>query len=289
LSPWALKKQCSFKKLAKKLPSLPFSQRFQCACVVTGSDQVFNREIAKNDETYFLPRALFKTQKKYAYAASFGNIQSYLANQRAIDAYLNEFTMISLREENSCSLVGKKFHNVRNDLDPTLLFPSHFWSTYCVNEKKRKRPYILLYTVATPLHLKEFARNIAAQTNLDLIQIDGSIMQNKGIQNVRGVSPGGFLSFIQNAEYVCTTSFHGTAFSLIFKKKFFVEIGNGKLKNERIENLLSLLHLEQRNISEYADIFFDNPIDYHHVDTILERERASSIQYISEIVNQVEV
>ena len=40
--------------------------------------------------------------------------------------------------------------------------------------------------------------------------------KEKGLIYKRGVSPIEFLNYIQDAEYIVTNSFHGTAFSIIF-------------------------------------------------------------------------
>lgn len=60
-----------------------------------------------------------------------------------------------------------------------------------------------------------------------------------------------FLFYLYNAEFVFTSSFHGCAFSAIFKKKFFAI--NGK-KDERINYFLT-----QNGLS---DIAIDSTTDF---------------------------
>ena len=57
---------------------------------------------------------------------------------------------------------------------------------------------------------------------------------------------------IKNAEYVVTTSFHATVFSIIFNKKFWV-IEPPKASN-RIKTLLDIVNLENRMISTLDEL-----------------------------------
>ena len=72
-----------------------------------------------------------------------------------------------------------------------------------------------------------------------------------------------WLCLLSNADYVLTNSFHGMAFSIIFRKKFLVLplTGGSKMTNERIYNVTSELGLEKRIFSgDLQDLF--NTIDY---------------------------
>ena len=84
-------------------------------------------------------------------------------------------------------------------------------------------------------------------------------------------SPEDFLSLIKYAELVVTESFHGTAFSLIFEKKFVCinsKDSLGNLKNdERIINILNIVGLENRyiNIEDVSNFDYNQSIDYNIV------------------------
>lgn len=53
--------------------------------------------------------------------------------------------------------------------------------------------------------------------------------ENFASLNLYDISPITFIRLIENAEYICTDSFHGTVFSIIFKKSFL------RLKDLRIQ------------------------------------------------------
>ena len=56
----------------------------------------------------------------------------------------------------------------------------------------------------------------------------------------KAASPEEFVGMFAGADAVVTNSFHGVAFSLIFKKEFYAEVSNAD-KSSRIIDLLALL------------------------------------------------
>ena len=56
------------------------------------------------------------------------------------------------------------------------------------------------------------------------------------------LGPGEFIGLFQNADYICTNSYHGLVFSLIFEKE--ICLVPCKRFYARINNLLKLLHIE---------------------------------------------
>jgi len=74
--------------------------------------------------------------------------------------------------------------------------------------------------------------------------------------------PTDFVSYIANAEYVITNSFHGTAFAIIFNKELTVfKNANKNHDNSRLEILCLLRELKIDCLKRGND-FFDNRIDY---------------------------
>ena len=70
----------------------------------------------------------------------------------------------------------------------------------------------------------------------------------KSDYDIRTACSREFLGYIDDAEYVITNSFHCTAFSVLFEKKFVVV--KKKTANSRMESLLSKLGLNYRFIDE---------------------------------------
>ena len=87
------------------------------------------------------------------------------------------------------------------------------------------------------------------------------------------------------ATYVVTNSFHGTVFSVNFNKKFFLELlPPPATVNSRLENIMDLLELRERQIINGNNNNIDKDIDYNKVDKILSEERKKSIEYLKSII-----
>jgi len=89
---------------------------------------------------------------------------------------------------------------------------------------------------------------------------------------------------LRDAEYVITNSFHATAFSILFHKKFFTVVQGDKDKgiNIRMNDLLNDLGLQDRIFSSVPETFDLKDIDYTNVDRILEEKRAESMAFLRE-------
>ena len=96
-----------------------------------------------------------------------------------------------------------------------------------------------------------------------------------------------FINLINNAEYVITTSFHATAFSIILEKKF-ITVPNEKT-GSRMINLLNKLNLEDRiikSIEEAKKNNWNKDINYEQVKNILEKERKKSIDFLKRSIEE---
>ena len=106
-------------------------------------------------------------------------------------------------------------------------------------------PYLLLYAFETGEDIYRLARRIAAERNLRVVSL--AYRPREGLEDMLQLTdcgPKEFLSLVRNAEFVCTTSFHGMAFSILFEKNFYC-MGHPKY-SDRNRDLLSRLSLEDR-------------------------------------------
>ena len=98
--------------------------------------------------------------------------------------------------------------------------------------------------------------------------------------------PADFLSYVKNAKLVVSSSFHGTVFSVLFKKPFVAVDGT---KDFRINNILEKMNLVNRsveNVSEACEINDIFSIDYSSRDKVIEAERKASKKYLDEALGE---
>lgn len=248
--------------------------------IVTGSDQIWNVHAEDADDIFFLPYNI--KAKKIAYACSVNNTE--FTEDRCTDVLkkcILDYDFISIREKSGADRVLQFIDNrkkVYTMLDPTLLNTKETF--YKITSKRIvQEPYIFLYNVWSGLSAVEAAKKISKLTGLPVYtaMMDPRIKQIMRIEKngikveKKHTAPEDFLSLINYSEIVITESFHGTAFSLIFEKKFVCinsRDNAGHLKNdERIINILNIVGLENRYISmeDISDFDFKKNIDYKNV------------------------
>lgn len=263
--------------------------------VVAGSDQIWNITIPDSDDAYFLPWV--KKAKKIAYAPSFGakNILEVSDNSNKYKNYLLSFDNLSIRENN-----GKKWikdlcgRDVDVLLDPTLLLDRDDYDRICDYTYTPKEKFIFLYCPAFNRNICKYVKKISKKYNLKVIAWSTKSYYFKriksfGFELVPYETPALYLSLIKNSEIVITTSFHGTIFSTLYKKKF-ITVKNGDMygSDDRVITLLKQLKLEDRllpyNFDEKYNYMMD--VDYTKYDIELKKMKDKSIAYIDEnIIN----
>lgn len=249
---------------------------------IVGSDQVWNDDLTNSDRVFYLD-FVSDRKKKFAYSASFGFPTLRETRMKEISGFIRDFSKVSVREDSAAKIVFEcREEYPPITLDPTLLVDSSVWSQLARNVSVNGK-YILIYTVQPPVQLIDFAFRLREKTGLKIIYLNDQIRKIKGIQYKKGVSPEEFLGYFKDAEYVLSNSFHGTVFSIIFKKKFFVELSTKTQTNIRSEDLLKHLDLSSRSELNIENI--EKPINWTEVDKRLDDLRSYSIGYLQQIIN----
>lgn len=251
---------------------------------VTGSDQVFNNVCAGMDTAYFLD-FVESDRKKNSYAASFGfdQIPSGLTEQ--YKSLLKSFNRLSVREEVGKKIIQDLLHrDAFVNIDPVFLLSADKWRQ--ISQKPVQNNYILVYLLQPSESIIEFVRNLASKTGCTPLLMHLHFFKNNGITQISTASPEEFLGYFANAKYVVTNSFHGTAFSVIFHKQFFVEYQTtAAARNSRQKNLLEMVQLTDRVIDQTtANDLLENRdklIDFSVADQKIEEEVKKSKQFFS--------
>ena len=146
-----------------------------------------------------------------------------------------------------------------------------------------KDKYIFVYTVAPSPNIYNKAIELSKKTGLKIKWAHMSYKNFKGAQNIKNPSPVEFLNLIDNASYVLTSSFHGMALSIVFKKQFFYDLDINKINNNsRLTTLASQLQLEGREITFSSELLKYDDIDYSVVNQLLDKKREESIGFLKE-------
>ncbi len=207
--------------------------------LVVGSDQIWNEKITGEISTYYGDFC----NNKISYAGSFGTNTLTTIQNKNIKKYLNNFHALSVREENAVELI---YDNIRKKsthvVDPVFLQPKKFWESLADESNiKIDKEFVLYYSLKDNHELIKRAENLAQQSNYKLLIIHPTCSYQKVNGNqLYNVGPKEFLWLISNAKYICTNSFHATAFSIIFKKKT-IHIPYSTTES-RVESLLNKVY-----------------------------------------------
>ncbi|MBE6270415.1 MAG: polysaccharide pyruvyl transferase family protein [Prevotella ruminicola] len=217
--------------------------------VVIGSDTLWNHQKsfyrAMAEEYHGLS---FPQSKAITYAISVANT--------SLGEYVNTITPFK-DKINICHFLARDYHTkeiideaygLQSEIvcDPTLLLHKEDYDIMARPVSKEK--YLLLYyfremTVSQKEYVKQFADNFKLKI------VTFSVRKPWG-DKILSASPYNFISWFKEAEYVLTDTFHGTAFSIIFGKRFAVYDEN---KN-KVKELLLQYGLIQHLFKDFRDL-----------------------------------
>lgn len=246
---------------------------------IVGSDQVWSRKITKGDKYYTCGFSFNKGKKKYiSYAPSFESIEMTEDSKAYFKELLSRFDYLSVRENKLLDylspLTEKKIYQV---LDPTLLLDQKVWDSI-IGDRIIKGHYIAYYQVRGSKQAISSAKKFAKDRGCKFIRLIAFIRIGND-NRYSTYSPAEFVNIIKYADAVITTSFHGTAFSLIYEKEFYaLSLGDGK--DTRVRSLLETVGMTDRIVPGNSSIP-SIPIDYTQAREKLKVEKKKSFDFIS--------
>lgn len=249
---------------------------------ITGSDQVWNDSITKGLSDIYTLNFGEKKIYRISYAASIGKREISKEETELFREKLAGIDELSVREVTAKNLLQLIFpeKKICVALDPVLLRGREKWE-HDISGMEQPEDYILAYLMENSQECRKTVNELSKKTGLPVIHFEKRRFYDNILRTANAEGPFGFVSLIRHAKYIVTNSFHGTAFSIIFQKKFWVF--PSKNVGSRITDLLNLLDLKERSaysLEEFRSKDFDQEIDYQKVNHILDREREKSLQWL---------
>lgn len=253
--------------------------------MIVGSDQVW-RPLCNVPQEWLFEMFLESIHdikiSKIAYAASFGseNWEYSAIETEKCSELIKGFRAVSVREDSGVDLC-KSFLNrdAVAVLDPTMLLSGDEYKAISKTTPVYNKPTLFAYLLDSNNEKIEQIKHIARVKNLDLF-IKGA---NDDISRKDSVER--WLSWINDASYVITDSFHGAVFSILFKRPFNVYMDSWR-GNARFNSLLKMIELQQRGIYQDQPIVIEESIDWSKVEEILSKKRSESVKFIQDSLMQ---
>lgn len=246
---------------------------------ITGSDQVWHNWTETVEELSFFFLQFANPSKRLCISPSFGFNQVPDSYKTYYKDALSEFSHLSCREESGVDLIEKLTgKSAQLLIDPTMMLSKKDW------EKIAKKPkinisgnYLLVYLLGNEsTRTREIIKEIASSNQLQIIDV-----LDKDTDFYLS-TPDEFLGLVQSASLICTDSFHGCVFSILFEKQFICFERNGsnaENMENRLETLLKKYHLENRFYQNLPkeELFLTS---FEETEKILQEEREKFNRYL---------
>lgn len=265
---------------------------------IVGSDQVWGDWLPEKALKSFLMEHSGFNGKRYSYAASIGTDDINPQLNELYSNTLDKFNGLSVREHSAQTEINKLLpkKDIRIDLDPTLLLNADEWNKVAVNPRQKKK-YIFCYYLGKEKKYRTETTLAAKKLGLPIVTLpyikDNRIENfDNDFGNIRDFKsgPADFIGLIKNAELVITDSYHAMIFSCLFQKNFYIlkrENKEVRSTNSRIHDFLIEFNLENRFITteKLYDISLDNNVDFNTFNSLIDKLRESSYNYLRKIAN----
>lgn len=255
---------------------------------ISGSDQIWNPNPEDFNMAYLLP--FVKKGKKISYAASLGPVSKFKMNLRSEYAkLLGSYQAVSVREEGSKqvleNLLPDKSIVIVND--PVFFLSREQWESLIDQTPIVRGEYIFFYTLFADAEMIRIVKAYAKRLHLPVIISNFTNIYDltAGFKKKLDCGPLEFLNLLRYAKFICTSSFHGTALSMLLNKDFITIRG---IRDNRISSILKAMQLTERSIEsseEVAEKINLEAINYGKVNQLIELYKQTGIHFLKENLN----
>ncbi|BCS96484.1 hypothetical protein DSLASN_21160 [Desulfoluna limicola] len=257
--------------ISKKYRSIRDINNAKYDVIIFGSDEIWNLSNCLGGiiDTYYFGACM--NSKKISYAPSFGSTSTLENSPDNIKRALLDFRHISLRDKNSFDIINSIFPK-----EPAIVLDPTFLIDHPAKESNISSKYIFYYCASDNPELDMEVERLSEKLGIEVIAFG---YKHKKFKSIVNIGPFEWLGYLKSAEYVVTNMFHGTIFSIKYKKKFIV--GMTEYRENKLGYLLELLALRDRvyKTNELENVLFQD-IDYSKTFEIISEMTNKSKDYL---------
>ena len=250
---------------------------------IAGSDQIWNTQSENGKDPSFYLNFAPEDAIKASYAASFSISEIQEEYRAFVFNMLQHLDYISVRERTGLRILENLgINNAKLVLDPVFLLEKNYWDKIASYQSDEK--YILVYDFENNPRIRDFAIKIAKTKGIKIYIIKDYFISQYADVYIDSAGPLEFLQLIKNCEVLLSNSFHGTAFSIIYEKEFYVFNRMNAPVNSRMADLLKELNMENRLIIDKNGTLDQSKINYGKANQILNSLICDSKNYLDKIL-----
>lgn len=278
-----LSKKLYLKKLFKNFFQETLDQKTKI--IVAGSDQIWNPKIFSNNSLDFFLPEVNDEQKCISISTSMGNPEKEYVDNSIFTQRLPKYQLVSVREKSLSDVLNLCGISSIHLNDPTSFLSPEEWREKFSNEKTGYLPtkkYILVYSIKKLEMLTESVNEYVQKIpDIEIVEITNSMSTIiNGAKTQRHITLGHFIKLFDGAEAIITDSFHGTAFSVYFSKKFLTF--SNRNSDARAHSFLAEFGLEDRLVYTSVDLNekIKSQINYEIIQQKLHKLRQNALDRI---------
>ncbi len=258
---------------------------------ICGSDIIWN-PARGYPALNFADIAYFAKLNRFSYASSVGAQELPKKYYRAYRRYLGSMKEIGVREQVVADMlepiIGRKPTKV---VDPSLLLTAEQWDELADHAELSvtvdPNGFVLCYYVMNDPRYWDYVKKVEDATGLQIIVLPMHEMdETQPYSIVLDGTPCEFLWLIKHACFICTDSFHACVASMIYHKEFYLLPRTRKAENAKYDDFLTRYQLTSQKIEDESSFIRRPEIDYGYADEQLKKDRAFSLEFIREALNE---
>lgn len=277
---WGIRKYKYFCKAWERFKMLDHFHDIELDLIILGSDEIWNVTTTAFRQEIFYGIGM---KNVITYAVSMGK-----AGKQDIERYPNIFHAIKdidnilVRDVATQAIVrdikGKEPGMV---CDPTILADKSVFDRVCNNPYLTQNRYLLVYSYGLDEIIKRHINTFAHKHGLKIVSV---CFYFEWCEYNVMCDPLEFSQVVKDAEYVITTTFHGSIFSFLNKRKF-ISIPSG----QKVIDILQKVGLEERIVEgncsyEQFERTLVGEIDYTIVDEKIQLLRKDSLIQLEDCI-----
>lgn len=251
-----------------------------CDTFIVGSDQLWNVHLSRRFKEHYFLSFPDNNKKKISYATSFGIEYEGRSEETSImQHFFPQFDHLSVRDDLSVRIFKDVFNlEAEKVCDPCLFCSAEDYDAVSdmvipseLEVKVEKNNYIVAYILDPKVTTAEYLINTAKKRNMKIYLVFDlltkfreekitrlNLPDNEWVTLMPNIGEPEWLYYFKNASGIITDSFHGTIFSIIYKKPF-ISITNKMRGVTRFYSLVEPIGLKYRVFDEEEELF--NNID----------------------------